>query len=119
MRTNFIRKYISRKLRESGVNVYYHHASNSAKFPYIVYDLTADFNGDATLYDLEVNIWNNNTDIAEIEDIADVVEDLMDDELHLDANGLLIFKRRSRGHIDDSNKEIDRIMIKLDMRYYK
>lgn len=119
MRTNLIRKYLSQKLRESGINVYYHHASNSAKFPYIVYDLTADFNGDATLYDLEVNIWSNNTDIAKIEDIADRVEDLMDDTLHLDVNGLLVLKKRSRGHIDDSNKGIDRIMIKFDMRYYK
>lgn len=119
MRTNQIRKYISKKLRESGINVYYHHASNSSKFPYIVYDLTADFNGYVTLYDFEVNIWNNNTDIAEIEDIADRVEDLMDDELHLDTNGLMIFKKRSRGHIDDSNKDINRIMIKFEMEYFK
>ena len=120
MRTNQIRGYISSKLKELGYRVYYKEASNMAKFPYIVYGLKVDFlNGNCSIYDFEVNIWSNNKDISEIEDIADQVEDLMDDEVYLDTNGLLIFDKRARDNIEDPNKDLDRVMIKFEMRYFK
>lgn len=118
MKTNKIKQYITSKLRVIGHDVYYQDASDNAVFPYIVYNLKSYKNGISTLYDFEVNIWGNGSQV-EMEDLADQIEYEFEDDINLSDNGLLTFNWLSRGNIDDPNKELKRIMIKFDMIYFK
>lgn len=119
MRTNEIRKYITSKLKTLGVNVYFHEASDSSTFPFIVYDLKSISLNGMSLYDFEVNVWDKSLNRSTIEDLADNIEDLLDNDINIDSNGLLVFDKVSRGNINDPNKDLNRVMIKFDMRYFK
>ena len=118
LKTNKIRKYITTKLKETGHHVYHLKAPSNAPFPYVVYDLRSIKNGESSLYDLEVNIWSDK-DQAYIEDLADKIEGLLDNEIDISDNGLLVFRWLNRGNIDDPNKDLKRILIKFDMEYFK
>lgn len=118
MKTNVIRGYIHDKLELLCHDTYYRNASNSANFPYIVFDLQSYGNSNYSLYDFEVNVWGNGN-VPQMEDLADLIEEEFEKEINLSDNGLLVFTWKSRGNIDDPNKELKRIMIKFDMKYYK
>lgn len=101
-----------------GYEVYYTQASDAAVFPYIVYDLKANSNGQSAIYDFEVNIWGSGSR-ADLEDLADQIEYEFEEDINLSDNGLLIFRWLSRFNVDDPNKELQRTMIKFEMKYFK
>lgn len=119
MSTNLIRQYITNKLKETGYQAYYIKATSKAKFPYIEWSMDKNkIDSIRSLYDVEVNIWDDSTDKPKVEDLADKIEQALDDEIHLDDNGLLVFDETTRGYIDDPNKELTRLMLKFDMRFF-
>lgn len=118
MKTNKIRQYITTKLKTLNYKVYYRQASDMATFPYIVFDLDSYKAQSCIAYDFEVNVWGEGS-VAQLEDLADEIESLFEDDMNLSENGLLTFCWRDRSNLDDPNKDLKRIMIKFDMGYYK
>ena len=116
MSTNNLRGFLTRKLLETGLDVYYEEASTNATFPYITYALDKQrVSYLKSIYTIEVNIWNNNIDKTFIEDIADAIEENFEDVAYMDDGGLLAFHANDRGYIDDPNKDLKRLMLKIDM----
>lgn len=119
IRSNEIRKIIKEKLELSSLKAYYERTTTEPPFPYIVFSLNRNDYDVSSIYDLEVNIWDDRTDKTVGEDVADAIEDEFMKLLHISDTGLLCFTQFSRGYVDDPNDKLTRLMLKFNVEYYK
>lgn len=118
--TNLIREHITTILKGTGYKSYYLEASNSATFPYITWSMDkTKIDSVKSIYDLELNIWDDNKDKTNIENLADDITILLDDEICLSDQYLLVFDEVTRGYVSDPNKGLNRLMLRFDMRFFK
>lgn len=87
----------------------------------LVYELRAiTSNDNLTKYRLEINIYSK-TDVDEVDDIADVVEEMLDfaESILPSGNVIKIYKSAQREFIDDPEKDIIRVRINFELNLYE
>lgn len=110
-----LRKDICDLLKSKCSNITYRRASYEASYPYVVY--TIKDIGESK--ELEINIWDKNSDTTQIEDIADNIEKLDKEILTNENHTFSLWKNNDRQWIDDEDKNILRINMTFELRYFE
>lgn len=119
-KTAALRLLIKSQLDTVQGETYHRRAEPNAKFPYKEYELSrADF-GDSARDDivLEVNVWDRAPDSKTVEEIADEIEALFNVANLPQETILPTFFRTGRQHVDDPDKDIQRIMLTFLIQLY-
>lgn len=110
-----LRKDIQTILKNICENVFYRRSSDTTKYPYIVYSIKSI--GEAK--ELEINIWDYNCDTSKIENIADKIEDINREIVSNENHTFSLWNNYDRQWIDDDNKDILRINMTFELRYFE
>ncbi len=125
MKTNSLRKLVRSRLMTACQDVYYKRASNDAMYPHIVFSFRNISFNDICRDDLilEIDIWHKRTDsgteIAEIENLADLVEGLFSFQNLPQEDILPTFYRNSRIMVEDEDKDIEHRLIQIQIQNYE
>lgn len=125
MKTNSIRKLVTSRLETVCGNVYFRVADKDAMYPHIVFSLRSIDLGDIHRDDLmlEIDIWHKRTaggtEIAEIEDLTDLVEGLFHCENLPQEDILPTFFRVSRNLVEDDDKNIEHRVLQIQIQNYE
>lgn len=125
MKTNSLRKLVASRLKTICSRVYFKRASKDAMYPHIVYSFKTvnlnDIQRDDVM--LEIDIWHRRTDsgaeIAEIEDLADLVETLFNCQNLPQEDILPTFYRSSRTEVEDEDKDIEHRVLQIQIQNYE
>lgn len=116
-----LRDLIKTALSDSSYSVYEDEAPQSAKYPYVVFEVSR---GSAEVYPfvgfLEVNVWDNYKTYSRVDSIMDLIESkLRNQYFKNDSVGFRCFDG-DRSHIADTDKSIKRtkekFMIRISLR---
>lgn len=119
--TNKLRKQIVSELKHFCSEVYYRSASDSAQFPYCVYDLSVVYSDSALeRFSFDLDLWDRseNGSAEAVEDMADSIVkhfNLLNDAK--DGNYPTFFLA-NRNPIDDPDKHIQRVRITFEIQNY-
>lgn len=110
-----LRKDIQHLLKSVFEKTFYRRADSGIEYPYLVYTIR-----DVDDYKiLEVDFWDEGSNTENIENIADNVEEALDEFINTNENhSISIFKNDDRKWIDDENKNILRINESFQILYY-
>lgn len=110
-----LRKDIQHLLRSIFEKTFYRRADVDTKYPYLVYTIR-----DVDDYKiLEIDFWDEGSNTENIENIADKVEETLDEFIKTNENhSISIFKNNDRRWVDDENKNILRINESFQILYY-
>ena len=110
-----LRKDIYSLIKNGHERVFHRQASSTAQFPYIVYKIT-DI-GDSK--ELEIDYWDRNNSSETIENLADNIEKLLDEEVVSSTeHSFVIYYNNDRKFVDDEDKNIKRINETFEIRYF-
>ena len=115
-----LRKVITSILRKANAEVYYENATDTALYPYIVYELESINWGTVGRDDvyLIIDIWDKNDSSLNIELITDKVEDLLNN-LNAPTNLVLpTFYKESRRALQDEDKSIRHRQLRFVIQNY-
>lgn len=110
-----LRKDIMILLKSICESVAYRRANDKQKYPYIIFSIK-DI-GDTK--ELEINIWDRSSDTTKIETIADNIEKLDKEIVSNENHCLSLWKNNDRQWIDDEDKDILRINMTFELRYFE
>lgn len=110
-----LRKDIQKLLKEIYDQVSYRRASNDTAYLYVVYSIK-DI-GESK--ELEINIWDKNSDTTKIEEIADKIEKLDKEIVTNENHSFSLWNNNDRQWIDDEDKNILRINMTFELRYFE
>lgn len=115
-----LRKVITSILKETNLEVYYENATDTAIFPYIVYNLESVNFGTVGRDDvfLIVDTWDKNDSSANIEIISDKVEDLLNNLNSPTKSVLPTFYKESRRALQDEDKSIKHRQLRFVIQNY-
>lgn len=114
-----LRTELSKILKEIHSRVYYEKAPSTAIFPYLVYDLPQSyFEDDLEVFNLDIDIWDNNTDTTEIETLAQSIWNGLDRLHHIGKNMQFSIYRQNRLTVGDDDPRIRRRTLIFSLRYY-
>lgn len=125
MKTNSLRKIVKARLKTVCERVYSRRASKDAMYPHVVYSFKTVNLSDAKRDDviLEIDIWhrrtNSGTEIAEIEDLADLIEGLFNCKNLPQEDILPTFYCEARTEIEDEDKDIEHRKIQIQIQNYE
>ena len=110
-----LRKDIQYLLKSIFEKIFYRRADVDTQYPYLVYTIR-----DVDDYKiLEVDFWDEGSNTEKIENIADKVEETLDEFTKTNENhSISIFKNNDRRWVDDENKNILRINESFQILYY-
>lgn len=110
-----LRKDIQHLLKSIFEKTFYRRADVDTKYPYLVYTIR-----DVDDYKiLEIDFWDEGSNTENIENIADKVEETLDEFIKTNENhSISIFKNNDRRWVDDENKNILRINESFQILYY-
>lgn len=94
---------------------------NASNQPYLVYDLKQiTCNDNLTKYKVEINLWGK-SDIDELDDVADVVENALDyAEFTTDSGRFFkLYKSGQREPVDEPEKDLERLRIIFELNLYE
>lgn len=115
---NELRTALNSLLRLHHPRVYYQNAPNTAKFPYIVYNLPNSFdNEQQEVFNLDVDVWAMGSDTTEIETLSGSLWKDLNGHHHIDANIQFTTYRASRLTLEDDNPDIKRRKLIFELRY--
>lgn len=110
-----LRKDIYSLIKSGHERVFHRQASSIAQFPYIVYKIT-DI-GDSK--ELEIDYWDRNNSSETIENLADNIEKLLDEEVVSSSeHSFVIYYNNDRKFVDDEDKNIQRVNETFEIRYF-
>lgn len=110
-----LRKDIQKLLKEVYDQVSYRRVSDDTPYPYVVYSIK-DI-GESK--ELEINIWDKNSDTTQIEEIADKIEELDKEIVNNENHSFSLWNNNDRQWIDDEDKNILRINMTFELRYFE
>lgn len=115
-----LRRVVIQKLREYNDRVYYQHAPNDKKYPYIVYNFPNSFTDEEQeVFNLDVDIWDNKQDTSVIENLmTDIWRGLqryryIDDDIQLS-----IYRDTRLPPLDEDEVSIKRRKMIFQVRYF-
>ena len=115
-----LRKVITSILRKTNTEVYYENATDTALYPYIVYELESINWGTVGRDDvyLIIDVWDKNDSSLNVEVITDKVEDLLNN-LNAPTNLVLpTFYKESRRALQDEDKSIRHRQLRFVIQNY-
>src|SRR5690625_5278793 len=115
-----LRETIKRELTKHSDRVYYHKAPADKVYPYIVYDFPNSFmEGDQEIFNLDVDIWDNQDDTTPLETLATQVWRLFHRYHHIDENiQLSIYRENRLPPLDEKEQNIKRRKLIFQVRYF-
>ena len=118
-KTIALREIIHEKINTI-VKSYYRIADAKAAFPHAVYDFETIDLGDLYRDDLilVIDLWGKGKDTSEIEEIADLIEEMFNAANLPGEEVLPTFYRISRKPIDDDDKTLQRRQLKFQIQNY-
>lgn len=117
-------KFVTDTIMTVTNDVYPEKAANKAKYPYVVYRFSSDYEieRNARGIFLEIDIWDskksNYDELTAIENLTDQIEKLFDYKRYLDDNHLLIFSKLGRSPIPDEDDNIIRRQLRFLIKSY-
>lgn len=120
MRSNDLRKVIQTKLKTVCQHVYYKIADDDAMYPHIVYDLSSVNLGDLNRkdYSIDIDVWDKD-EPYNAEDLADKVENLFNNANIPQTTILPTFFTENRSSVEDPDKKINHILIRVIAQSYE
>lgn len=128
LKSNELRAMIVAKLNdiktEFGIkNVYYQIAQDDALYPHVVFDLeristlSDDRNRrDITLY---IDVWDRNKNTQNVHNIADAIEDVLDQLNEPQESNLPTLFFNARRHLPDEDKTLRHIQLEFVIQNYE
>ena len=128
LKSNELRAMIVAKLNdiktEFGIkNVYYRTAQDDALYPHVVFDLeristlSDDRNRrDITLY---IDVWDRNKNTQNVHNIADAIEDVLDQLNEPQESNLPTLFFNARRHLPDEDKTLRHIQLEFVIQNYE
>ena len=120
-KTLALRKLINEKLQTVSGETYHKTASKDVAYPYKTYELSSVVFPDSSRddYELEVDIWDRSQDPKNAEEIADKIEDLLNDANLPEPPIYPTFFRDNRYTLDDPDKNLQHIQLRFIVQLYK
>lgn len=109
-----LRKDIHNLLKSIHNNIFYRRAQHEDIYPHVVYTIKDIFNAKV----LSIDIWDKDSDTKIIEEIADNIENLKDTIITNENHTIVLYYNEDRRWIDDEDKDIERINMSFEIRYY-
>jgi hypothetical protein len=119
VRTYELRKQLRKKISEVVTNNYYDQAPDNATYPYGVYDLAELNHYDGlTIMELETNLYDYGTSTSRIEELADNLQDTLNEYFFI--NHLIQFTcyRGMRQKIEEDDKQLIRRRLTFELRVH-
>ena len=120
-KTTDLRKLIMGKLQTVQGETYHKKASATAAYPYKTFKLesVAFPNPDRDDLDLEIDLWDRDTNQRRLEDLADQVEALFDGRTYPAPPIYPAFFRENRYDLDDPDKSLQHIQLRFLVQLHK
>lgn len=120
-RTNILRQLITKKLKTVCENIYYEIADERNMYPHIVYQFKNINHNDQYRNDIEIeiDIYDRSTDAKKIEELADQVEDLFNNQNIPQDTILPTFFLNDRMSVPDEDKKIRHRNIRILCQNYE
>lgn len=116
---NKLRAELNKTLRTIHPRVYYMTSRDTEAFPYIVYDLPQGYFEDGLeVFNLDVDIWDNQTDTTEIELLAQSIWDKFNRYHFINEDMQFAIYRQARLTVHDDDPRIKRRTLIFQLRYY-
>ena len=109
-----LRKDIQALLKTVTAQTFYRRATDTALYPYVVYTIEDIFGAKM----LKVDIWDKDSSTLRIETIADSIETLKDEIIKSENHTVILYYNEDRQWVDDEDKQIQRINLSFELRYY-
>lgn len=121
MRTNDIKKLVQTQLETLTENVYHEIANEKAVYPHIVFVLRRIDLMDLSRQDyvLEINVWDRSNKTTNVDNLADLVEDLFQAENLPQDDILPTFYLMDRNTIEDEDKQIRHRQVRFQIQNYE
>ncbi len=119
-KTEALRKVVTSILRETDCEVYYEKARKDAEFPYVVYTfdtINFDYYARDDIF-LLIEVWDKNKTSSKIEEIADLIENLLNYRNHPTDEVLPTFYLESRKSVEDEDATILHRQIRVKIENY-
>lgn len=119
-KTADLRRLITAQLNMTAGATYFRQAPKDAEFPYKVFDFGSVYLGDLARddYELIVDVWDKAEDTKAIDIIADEIEEILG-AVNLPQETILpTFYRESRFYVDDDDKDIQHVQVRLSVQNY-
>lgn len=114
-----LRTQLNKTLKTIHPRVYFQTAPDTATFPYVVYDLPNSFsNEEQEIFNLDVDIWDNNTDTTELETLSSTIWKSLNKYRYIDENIQFSIYRMNRLSLKDDDVRIKRRKLIFQLRYY-
>lgn len=114
-----LRIQLNNILKSIHPRVYFQVAPDTATFPYIVYDLPNSFsNEEQDIFNLDVDIWDNDSDTTEIETLSQLIWKDLHMYRHIDNNIQFSIYRMNRLALTDDDVRIRRRKLIFQVKYY-
>lgn len=119
-----IQRYLTSELSKISPRVYFKDSKSDSIFPYVVFNLPNSTNPetDSENVVLEINIWDYSRESYDasrnVEVIADRIEEALSFNRYLRDDCLLIFTKRNRLTLRDSDKNVERRQLRYRIKYY-
>lgn len=116
-----LRKILTTTLKEVHPKVYFKRAVTGATYPYITFDLPNSASiEDMELINLDVDVWDNNSDTTIIEDLASSIWSKLNRLYHIDENMSFSIYRSTRLSLnDEDDTRLNRRLLTFNIRFYE
>lgn len=109
-----LREAVNLILKSIHPRVRYQEASTQLAYPYITYSLLDSFTvDDIEVFHLDLDIWDNRDDTTEMEQIATILWNELDQYTHIDENQHFTICRMTRNPIRDVKIKRRRLVFQL------
>ena len=109
-----LRKDIVKLLKTTNNNIYCRRADTKAMYPHVVYTIEDIYEAKV----LNIDIWDKADSTTRIEELADNIENLKDEMVNNENHSFIIYYNEDRKWVDDDDKDIQRINMSFEIRYY-
>ena len=116
--TENLKKFVVRELKKACPNVAYLRATDKTPFPYVVFELEQKKQETGYLTFIEINIFDNSKSSKTVEQLADNIEDILDDTMFDEETFTISIDLNARNNVDESDKDIQRRRLLFDAEYY-
>ena len=116
--TENLKRFMVRELKKACPNVAYLRATDKTPLPYVVFELEHKKQETGYLTFIEINIFDDSKSSKTVEQLADNIEDILDDTMFDEETFTISIDLNSRNNVDESDKGIQRRRLLFDAEYY-